>query len=155
VEALEATVSELRSLLEEQQKSIQEELGRMSVELVAMREEMKRNDAEAHQQGTSPYQHELLGSPETAQRNSDIVKSLTRAQVLQLLAEVGVEDLLLATQENVSGDILVELNEEELETELGIRKKIPRLKIMKIINGSKPVTDYLKMSEPNSMDIVC
>jgi hypothetical protein len=76
-------------------------------------------------------------------------------QVLQLLAEVGVEDLLLATQENVSGDILVELNEEELETELGIRKKIPRLKIMKIINGSKPVTDYLKMSEPNSMDIVC
>jgi hypothetical protein len=81
VEALEATVSELRSLLEEQQKSIQEELGRMSVELVAMREEMKRNDAEAHQQGTSPYQHELLGSPETAQRNSDIVKSLTRAQV--------------------------------------------------------------------------
>ena len=68
---------------------------------------------------------------------------------------MGVEDLLLATQENVSGDILVELNEEELETELGIRKKIHRLKVMKIINGSKPVTDYLKMSEANSMDIVC
>ena len=78
VEALEATVSQLRSLLEEQQKQNQEELGRVSVELVAMREEMKRNEAEANQQGTSPY---LLGSPETSQRNRDIVQSLTAAQV--------------------------------------------------------------------------
>ena len=75
--------------------------------------------------------------------------------MVQLLAEVGVEDLHLVSQESITGDILVELNEEELETELGIKKKIHRLKVMKIINGSNPVTDYLKMPEPNSMDIVC
>ena len=66
-----------------------------------------------------------------------------------------MEDLQLASQEAVGGDILVELNEDELETELGVKKKIHRLKIMKVINGSKPVTEYLKIPESNAMDIVC
>ena len=76
-------------------------------------------------------------------------------QVLQLLAEVGMEDLQLVSHENLTGDILIELNEEELETELGIKKRIQRLKVMKVINGSKAVTEYLKIAEPNSMDLVC
>lgn len=78
------------------------------------------------------------------------------SQVLQLMVEIGVEDLHQITQENISGDILVELNENELQSELGINKRIHRLKLMKVINGSKPITHYLKEhGEPNSMDSLC
>lgn len=77
-------------------------------------------------------------------------------QVLQLMVEVGVDDLHQITQENISGDILMELNEDELESELGITKRIHRLKLMKVINGSKPITHYLKEQVvTNSMDALC
>ena len=69
------------------------------------------------------------------------------------MAELGVEDLQQIMEERVSGDILVELNEEELESELGIRKRIHRIKLMKVINGSKPVTQYVKLQE--CMDTLC
>ena len=69
------------------------------------------------------------------------------------MAELGVEDLQQIMEERVSGDILVELNEEELESELGIRKRIHRIKLMKVINGSKPVTQYIKL--PECMDTLC
>ena len=75
------------------------------------------------------------------------------SQVLQLLVEVGVDDLQLVIQEKITGDILLELNEDELESELGIKRKIHRLKVMKVVNGSKPITDYLSI--PNSMDALC
>ena len=75
--------------------------------------------------------------------------------MLQLLTEVGVEDLQLVARENVTGDILIELNEAELETELGITRRIQRLKVMKVTSGSKSVTEYLKIHELSSMDHVC
>ena len=59
------------------------------------------------------------------------------------------------TQENIAGDILVELTEDVLELELGIAKKIHRLKLLKVINGSKPVTQYLKVEESSRMDSLC
>ena len=68
---------------------------------------------------------------------------------------VGVGDVQKITLEKVTGDILVELNEDELESELGITKRIAQLKLMKVINGSKPVTDYIQEQEFKSMDIVC
>ena len=76
-------------------------------------------------------------------------------QVLQLMKGVGVGDVQKITLEKVTGDILVELNEDELESELGITKRIAQLKLMKVINGSKPVTDYIQEQEFKSMDIVC
>ena len=87
---VEATVSELRSLVELQQKQTQEELQRMGVELVALRGEVEEGRREVGQlqeipvgpqQMASLYQQELMGSPETAQRNRDIVSSLSAAQV--------------------------------------------------------------------------
>ena len=77
------------------------------------------------------------------------------SQVLQLVVEIGVEDLQKITKENLSGDILMELNEDELESDLGISKRIHRLKLMKVIDGSTPVTQYLKVPESNSMDTLC
>ena len=71
------------------------------------------------------------------------------------MAEVGVEDVQQISQEGVSGDILVELNEDELEAELGIRKKIHRIKLMKVINGSRPVTHYIQIQESGCMDTLC
>ena len=71
------------------------------------------------------------------------------------MAELGVEDVQQITQERVAGDILVELNEDELEAELGIRKRIHRIKLMKVINGSKPVTQYIKIQESTCMDTLC
>ena len=66
-----------------------------------------------------------------------------------------MEDVQQISQERVSGDILVELNEDELEAELGIRKRIHRIKLMKVINGSKPVTHYIKIQESACMDTLC
>ena len=86
VEEVETTVSELRSLLEQQQRQIQEELVKMSVELVALREEVKEGKREqefsvVHQSEISHRQQELQGSSEIAEKNRDIVSTLTATQV--------------------------------------------------------------------------
>jgi hypothetical protein len=155
--ALESQVGELKLVCELQQKQFQEELQHMLTELVALRGEVeegrKENPGHQQQDTTSLHQKELLASPETAERNRALVAALSVDQVVQLVAELGVEDLQQIMEERVSGDILVELNEEELESELGIRKRIHRIKLMKVINGSKPVTQYIKLQE--CMDTLC
>ena len=71
------------------------------------------------------------------------------------IVEVGVDDLQLVAQEKITGDILLELNEDELKSELGIKSKIHRLKVMKVINGSKPITDYLSIPNSTVLAALC
>ena len=44
--------------------------------------------------------------------------------------------------ENISGDILIECNEMILEEELGIKSKLHRLKLLKLIGGKGPIEMY-------------
>ena len=95
VEVLELTMVELKSLVEHQSQQFQEELGKMSAELAVLQGEMEDDKKKAAEevkeagevssvnceQANSLYQQELLASPETVERNRDIVNSLTAAQV--------------------------------------------------------------------------
>lgn len=170
VEAVESAVAEVKSLVTQQQKEIREELEQLSVKLVSLCEESmerrreeknldeKRKDLESPggSQRVIPLQsEEVLSCSENVQQNKEDVMNLTSTQVVQLLAEIGIDDLQVVSQENVTGDILIELNEEDLEKELGIKRKIHRLKVMKVLKGSVAVSEYLKIPESNSMDIVC
>ena len=47
-------------------------------------------------------------------------------------------------EEQIDGNILFELDDEILEEELGIKKKIHRLRLMMIITGRQCVNDYLE-----------
>ena len=98
VELVESTVTELKSVVQLQQQQFQEELQRMSAELAALRGEVEDGRGEGGssvslQQVTSLYQEGLLATPETAQRNRDIVSTLTAPQVTSLI----LEDLMPST----------------------------------------------------------
>lgn len=76
-------------------------------------------------------------------------------QVVRLFQAVGVENLEQVRKESIEGSILVELNEDVLQKELGIRKHIHRIKLMKIIDGSVPVTHYIKLEDYDPMGVLC
>ena len=83
----QTTTTELKSLVEVEQNQFREEIQSMSAELVALRAELE--DAKKEQShlvedsvnGGQIHQQYLLASPVTAQRNRDIVYTLTAAQV--------------------------------------------------------------------------
>ena len=78
-------------------------------------------------------------------------------QVLQLLQAAGItENFENISQECITGDILVELDDDVLHFELGITKRVQRLKLLKIIDGTRPVTQYIKVEEAiRKMDTLC
>ena len=47
-------------------------------------------------------------------------------------------------REHVTGEVLVECDENVLQQELGIASKIHRIRLMKIVNGQRSVYEYLK-----------
>ena len=47
-------------------------------------------------------------------------------------------------EEQIDGQILFELDDEILEEELGMSKKLHRLRLMMIITGRQSVNDYLE-----------
>ena len=49
--------------------------------------------------------------------------------------------------EQINGDIMLELDDSILEQELGVKTRIHRIRLMKIISGSYPVGNYLKQDE--------
>ena len=58
------------------------------------------------------------------------------AQVCSLLDSLGLKQYKKAFQrEQVDGEILCELDEDILEKELGVRSRLHRIRIMKVVNG--------------------
>ena len=51
-------------------------------------------------------------------------------------------------KEQITGEILAELNDETLRDELGMSSKIHRVKLMKIISGSHSATNVLNGENP-------
>ena len=49
--------------------------------------------------------------------------------------------------EQISGDLMLELDDSILEQELGVKTRIHRIKLMKVISGTYPVGNYLKQDE--------
>ena len=70
------------------------------------------------------------------------------SQVLQLLQAADItENFENISQECITGDILVELDDDVLNFELGITKRVQRLKLLRIIDGMQPVTQFIKFEE--------
>ena len=53
--------------------------------------------------------------------------------------------------ENVAGDVLIELADEDLENELFIKSKIHRVRLMKIIEGQHSAKSILEGESPYSV----
>ena len=81
----QAAVTELKSLVELQGKRFQEEIQSMTDQLAALRAEVEEGRKEKSQieggKGVSLHLQELIMSPESAQRNRDIVNTLNVTQV--------------------------------------------------------------------------
>ena len=68
-------------------------------------------------------------------------------QVLLLLDVTGLSQYRdIFTRETMTGDILLECNEDILKDELGIESKLHRIKLMKLINGHHSAQSYLQGS---------
>lgn len=68
-------------------------------------------------------------------------------QVLLLLDVTGLSQYRdIFTRETMTGDILLECNEDILKHELGIESKLHRIKLMKLINGHHSAQSYLQGS---------
>ena len=52
------------------------------------------------------------------------------------------------SEEMISGEILVELDDRDLENDLGVRSKIHRVRLMKIINGHHSARNILDGENP-------
>lgn len=52
------------------------------------------------------------------------------------------------TKEQISGEILLELNDHVLENELGITSRIHRIKMMKVIGGRHSALSILNGDDP-------
>ena len=83
VEGLHTELTELKTQLKLQQKEFQEELQRMQAAMLALAEGKKeqQDPVHPHPQTVSSQQQELLATPETAERNRQIVATLTSVQV--------------------------------------------------------------------------
>ena len=95
-EGLHTELTELKTQLKLQQKEFHEELQCMQAAMVALQNELAegrkeqgqlQNPIHPHPQAVSSHQQELLATPETAERNRQIVATLTSAQVLWIVKD--------------------------------------------------------------------
>ena len=79
----------------------------------------------------------------------DFVTTLSIHQVIKLLEMMGLTQYQGSVQhEHVTGEILAELDEDSLENELGVKSKIHRVRLMKIITGRHSAASVLKGEDP-------
>ena len=73
-------------------------------------------------------------------------------QVLRLLGAMNLSQYQAKfVSEQVTGDILIELNDEHLESELQIKSKIHRVRLMKIIEGQHSAKSIIEGESPYSI----
>ena len=69
---------------------------------------------------------------------------LHEIQVGSLLKSVGLDAYIeVFKAECISGDILQEIDDSVLNNELGIRSKLHRIRMMRLINGQFPHSTYV------------
>ena len=64
--------------------------------------------------------------------------------LLEILRLTKYKDAFI--REEISGALLQDLDEEILETELGITSKLHRLKLLRVIDGRQPLDELFKKS---------
>ena len=64
--------------------------------------------------------------------------------LLEILRLTKYKDAFI--HEEISGALLQDLDEEILETELGITSKLHRLKLLRVIDGRQPLDELFKKS---------
>ena len=70
-----------------------------------------------------------------------LIHDFSLQQVEQLLSKLGLDKHRESfKRERIDGSILVELDEEILEKELGVDSKIKRIKLLRVLNGRQAVT---------------
>ena len=70
-------------------------------------------------------------------------------QVQNLLATMNLSQYKdVFFKEMISGEILLECNETDLENELNVKSKIHRLRLMKIVNGHHSAKNILEGQNP-------
>lgn len=111
VDDIRTELMELKTQLKLQQKQFQEELQRMQAEVVALqsevaegRKELQDNPPPPQPQAISIHQQQLLATPESAERNMQIVATLTPAQVLtatlyRIITQLLTENTLISRYE--------------------------------------------------------
>ena len=67
-------------------------------------------------------------------------------QLLNALKLTQYKDIFI--NEEITGEILAELNEADLQNELGITSKIHRVKLMKVISGRHSALNVLRGEDP-------
>lgn len=71
-----------------------------------------------------------------AERNIKLLSNMSKSEVLRMVNLAGLGHYAETIEaEELSGDILVECNEEVLERDLGIKSKLHRVKFIRIIEG--------------------
>lgn len=89
----------------------------------------------------TPTQAQVGSSRE---RNKAYIGRLNANQVVELLKEMDLSCYVdTFTKERISGDVLLELEETDLQQELGVKSKVHRIRLMKIINGDHNAADFL------------
>ena len=77
-------------------------------------------------------------------------------QVLELLQAAGItQNFEFISQEKIPGDILIELDDDVIKNELGITSVVQRLKLRRIIDGRRSITQYITVGESSLMDTFC
>jgi hypothetical protein len=72
--------------------------------------------------------------------NQEILTSYDVNQVLEMLDKFNMTQYKdVFKQEQITGSLLLDLDDDILENELGVTKRIHRLKILRIINGQQPL----------------
>ncbi len=73
----------------------------------------------------------------------------TYTQVLDLLSAMNLSQYKAAfAKEMISGEILLECNEMDLEKELGVTSKIHRIRLMKVVDGHHSAKNILEGQNP-------
>lgn len=66
-------------------------------------------------------------------------------QIGRLLEEMKLTEYVTTfKEESIDGRMLFELDDEVMRNELGVNKKLHRLKILMIVQGTRSVTRYLQ-----------
>ena len=70
-----------------------------------------------------------------------LIHDFSLQQVQELLSKLGLDKYKESfRRERIDGSILIELDDEILEKELGVDSKIKRIKLLRVLNGCQAVT---------------
>jgi hypothetical protein len=86
---------------------------------------------------------------ETKMANRDFLQNMSTEQVRQLLEAMNLTQYQNKfASEGIGGDILMELEDQDLQNDLGMKSKVHRVRLMKIIKGQHSAKNILEGENP-------